>query len=112
VQGQVAAGVTGLSVTLSDGSIVQATVADGSFVAWWPGSATATSGELTSAKGLTVSCDPRNAEKLGGFAMGDPGLEPGRWADFDGEQLTISAARTKTSRARGSERVARLRVRQ
>jgi hypothetical protein len=53
VQGQVAAGVTGLSLTLSDGSTVQATVADGSFVAWWPGSATATSAAVTSATGTT-----------------------------------------------------------
>jgi hypothetical protein len=54
VQGQVAAGVTGLSFTLTDGSTVQATAADGSFVAWWPGSATATSAKVTSTTGTTT----------------------------------------------------------
>jgi hypothetical protein len=54
VQGQVAAGVTAISFTLSDGSKVQATVADGSFVAWWPGSATATSADVTSATGTAM----------------------------------------------------------
>jgi hypothetical protein len=54
VQGQVAASVTGISLTLSDGSNVQATVAAGSFVASWPGSATATSAEVTSATGTTT----------------------------------------------------------
>src|SRR5271165_705253 len=39
VQGQVAAGVTGVTLVLSDRSNVQATMAGGSFVAWWPGSA-------------------------------------------------------------------------
>jgi hypothetical protein len=54
VQGQVAAGVTGLNLILSDGSNVRATVADGSFVAWWPGNATATSAEMTTATGTTT----------------------------------------------------------
>ena len=54
LQGQVAAGVTGVTLVLSDGSNVQATVADGSLVAWWPGTATATSAQLASASGTTT----------------------------------------------------------
>ena len=54
LQGQVAADVTGITVVLSDGSNVQATVADGNFVAWWPGTATATSAQLASASGTTT----------------------------------------------------------
>ena len=54
LQGQVAADVTGVTLVLSDGSNVQATVADGSLVAWWPGTATATSAQLASASGTTT----------------------------------------------------------
>jgi hypothetical protein len=54
VQGQVAAGVSGVTLSLSDGNNVQATLADGSFVAWWPGSADTTSAQLASASGTTT----------------------------------------------------------
>lgn len=54
VQGQVAADVSGVTLLLSDASNVQATVADGSFVAWWPGRADATSAQVTSASGATT----------------------------------------------------------
>jgi len=53
-QGQVAADVTGVTLGLSDSSDVQATVADGSFIAWWPGSADATSAQVASASGVTT----------------------------------------------------------
>jgi hypothetical protein len=54
VQGQVQAGVTGVTVVLSDGSDVRATVADGSLVAWWPGSAHATAAHVTSGSATTT----------------------------------------------------------
>jgi hypothetical protein len=54
VQGQVIPGVTGVTLVRPDGSNVQATVADGSFVAWWPGSADATSAQVASAAGVTT----------------------------------------------------------
>ena len=54
VQGQVQAGVTAATLVLSDGSDVQATVADGSFVAWWPGSAHATAAHVTSGSETTT----------------------------------------------------------
>jgi hypothetical protein len=53
VQGQVEAGVTGATLVLSDGSDVQATVADGSLVAWWPGSAHATAARVTTGSATT-----------------------------------------------------------
>jgi hypothetical protein len=53
LQGQVQAGVTGATVVLSDGTDVQATVADGSLVAWWPGSAGATAAHATSGSAVT-----------------------------------------------------------
>ena len=52
VQGQVGVDVTGVTLSLSDGSNVQATVADGSFVAWWPGRADTTSAHVTSSSGV------------------------------------------------------------
>ena len=54
VQGQVQAGVTAATLVLSDGSDVQATVADGSFVAWWPGGAHATAARVTSGYATTT----------------------------------------------------------
>ena len=54
VQGQVVSGVTGVTLVRSDRSNVQATVADGSFVAWWPGSAGATSAQITSSAGVAT----------------------------------------------------------
>jgi hypothetical protein len=54
VQGQAVPGVTAVTLARSDGDEVQATVADGSFAAWWPGSADATSAQVTSASGVTT----------------------------------------------------------
>jgi hypothetical protein len=54
VQGQVGTGVTAVTLARSDGDEVQATVADGSFAAWWPGSADATSAQVTSTTGATT----------------------------------------------------------
>jgi hypothetical protein len=54
VQGQVEAGATAVTLGLSDGTDVQATVADGTFIAWWPGSASATSARVTDPAGATT----------------------------------------------------------
>jgi hypothetical protein len=54
LQGQVQAGVSAVTLILSDNSQVQATVADGSLVAWWPGSAHPTSAQATSSSGVTT----------------------------------------------------------
>jgi hypothetical protein len=54
LQGQVAGGVNAVSLVRSDGTRVQATVADGAFVAWWPGSADASSAEVASSSGATT----------------------------------------------------------
>jgi hypothetical protein len=54
LQGQVETGVTALTLTLSDNSHVQATVADGSLVAWWPGNTHPVSAQATTASGATT----------------------------------------------------------
>ena len=54
VQGQLGADATEVNLLLSDATNIQATVADGSFVAWWPGSTDATSAQVTSASGMAT----------------------------------------------------------
>ncbi len=69
VDGQTASGVTGVTLVRDDGQDVVATVSDGWFVAWWPGSATATSSQVSKASG-TVS------EQLEPLSMPLPGSGP------------------------------------
>ncbi len=52
MEGQVAADVTGLTVTLQDGTEVETTVGGGWFVAWWPNDQSAVSAEVTSSNGV------------------------------------------------------------
>lgn len=56
VDGHVAADVTAVSLTLADGSAVEATVADGWFLAWWPSAQTAVSAAITTPGG-TITQD-------------------------------------------------------
>jgi hypothetical protein len=52
--GRTGAGVTGVTIELSDGSSVQATVENGWYMAWWPGSVTAKDAEITTASGTST----------------------------------------------------------
>ena len=54
VEGQVDQGVTGVTLVRSDGDHIEATTGNGSFVAWWPGSLSATSAQITTATGVTT----------------------------------------------------------
>jgi hypothetical protein len=54
LQGQLESGVTGVTLGLTDGSQVQATVAGGSFVAWWPTNATAASAQASTSSSVTA----------------------------------------------------------
>jgi hypothetical protein len=54
LQGQVKPGVSAVTLVLSDHSRVQATVADGSLLAWWPGDASPTSAEATTGSGIAT----------------------------------------------------------
>jgi len=53
VEGRTASGVTGVTLVRDDGQDVVATVDDGWLVAWWPGSATATSAQVSTQSGTT-----------------------------------------------------------
>ena len=52
--GRIGAGVTAVTFELSDGSSVQATVAGGWYLAWWPGTVTATKAQVTTASGTST----------------------------------------------------------
>ncbi|HEX4106775.1 MAG TPA: hypothetical protein VHX88_01495 [Solirubrobacteraceae bacterium] len=58
VDGQVASGVTAVTLVRSDGSDVQATVQGGQFVAWWPGSTGVASAQVTTASGVSTQALP------------------------------------------------------
>lgn len=54
-EGRVGADVTGVTIVLMDGTQVSATVANGHFAAWWPGSAQAVAQEVATSSGTTTS---------------------------------------------------------
>jgi len=58
VDGPIGAGVTGVTITRSDGSSVQATVKDGWYLAWWPGTERATTAEVASASATSTQSFP------------------------------------------------------
>ena len=52
--GRAGDGVTGVTLTLDDGSAVQATVANGWYVAWWPSTQEVKSADITTQSGVTT----------------------------------------------------------
>jgi hypothetical protein len=59
VSGRAGAGVTAVTIERSDGSSVEATVADGWYLAWWPGTVAATNAEIATASGPSTVAFPR-----------------------------------------------------
>jgi hypothetical protein len=80
VDGRVASGVTAVNLVLDNGQDVVATVADGWLIAWWPGSATATSSQVTTASG--TSTEPLHSATKG--PPTPPGTTPGGCASAAG----------------------------
>lgn len=58
VDGPIGAGVTGVTITRSDGNPVQATVKNGWYLAWWPGSERAVTARVSSASGTRAQSFP------------------------------------------------------
>ncbi len=54
MEGRTGAGVTGVTLTLGNGSEVTATSGDGAFIAWWPGSRSVTSAAVATATGVST----------------------------------------------------------
>ena len=80
--GRTGAGVIGVAFELSDGTTVQATVSGGWYMAWWPGSATATTAEVTTTSGTasvavpaapTLPACPAGARCSAGYSQSGPG---------------------------------------
>ncbi len=59
VDGQVGSGVTAVTIDRSDGTAVQATVTGGWYLAWWPGTVSATQAEVTTASGTSDQSFPQ-----------------------------------------------------
>jgi hypothetical protein len=58
VDGRTGAGVTAVTIERSDGSSVQATVTNGWYLAWWPGTVAARNAEITTASGTSTVALP------------------------------------------------------
>lgn len=63
VDGRIGAGVTGVTVTRSDGSSVQATVKNGWYLAWWPGTERAVTARVASASQTSTQSFPTGPQQ-------------------------------------------------
>jgi hypothetical protein len=72
VEGQAGSDVTGATLVLDNGQKVEATTAGGWFEAWWPGSSTAVTAEVTTSQGTVTEQLPpwKQAPPLGAGANG------------------------------------------
>lgn len=101
VDGQLASGVSGVTLVRSDGSRVQATSGNGWFVAWWPNDVGVASAEVDSPSGqsaesftvpsptLPPAGDP-STHSCG--AVGPTGAASGSCSNGTGQGLTTSSA--------------------
>ncbi len=58
VDGQIGAGVTGVTITRTDGSSVRATVQNGWYLAWWPGTERAVTAQVATANATSTQSFP------------------------------------------------------
>jgi hypothetical protein len=65
VDGQIGAGVTGVTIARSDGSSVQATVKNGWYLAWWPGTARAATARVATASATSTQSFPTGPDHPG-----------------------------------------------
>jgi hypothetical protein len=63
VDGPIGDGVTGVTITRSDGSSVQATVKNGWYLAWWPGTERAVIARVSTASGITAQSFPSGPDR-------------------------------------------------
>ena len=111
VEGKVASGVSAVALVRSDGEDVQASLAGGLFVAWWPGSLDATNAQLTTASGTTTQ--PISTAALPAPAVPAPGsaCPPAATTTMGSAQVTCSGGGAGAPGATGSAaRAARARL--
>jgi hypothetical protein len=110
VDGRAGTGVTAVTIERTDGSSVQATVTDGWYLAWWPGTVTATNAEVTTASGTstvafpstpalsTPNC-PAGAHCASGYGFGNtPGSTQSSGVVSGGQSGTTGGASGSQSR--------------
>lgn len=98
VDGPIGAGVTGVNITRSDGSEIQATVQNGWYLAWWPGSERAVTAHVTTGAGISTQSFPSapNASTAPPCPAGahcSTGYGFGSAAGKGSERTTIGSAR-------------------
>jgi hypothetical protein len=109
VDGRTGAGVTAVTVDRSDGSSVQATVANGWYLAWWPGAVAATKAEVTTASGtstvafpslpaLSPPACPSEAHCAAGYSFGSAG-----GTHSAGQSTTVHVGGASAGRTSSSE---------
>ncbi len=110
VDGRVGTGVTAVTIERSDGSSVQATVTNGWYLAWWPGTVTATNAEVTTASGtstvafpttqaLSAPNCPAGAQCGSGYAFGNtPGSTASSGPVSGGQSGTTGGSSSSQSR--------------
>jgi hypothetical protein len=95
VDGRTGAGVTAVTIERSDGSSVQATVANGWYLAWWPGTAAPTNAKITTASAISTVAFPSTP------ALPAPACPPGAHCaagySFGGASGTHSAGQATTT---------------
>jgi hypothetical protein len=82
VDGPIGVGVTGVTITRSGESSVRATVKNGWYLAWWPGTARAVTARVASASGTSTQSFPRARQSAppcptGGHCTSGYGFGPG-----------------------------------
>jgi hypothetical protein len=104
VDGPIGAGVTGVTITRSDGGSVQATVKNGWYLAWWPGTERAVTARVASASGTATQSFPTAPDRpspacpAGAHCASGYGFASGR----------AHSALRSTGRIAGSNRAGRL----
>ena len=99
VDGPIGAGVTGVTITRTDGSSVQATVKNGWYLAWWPGTERAVTAQVASAEPepLRNRSRPRRTARARPVRRTPPAaaataLRPRRGMALDGRRYRSPAA--------------------
>ena len=64
VDGRIGEGVTSVTIDRNDGSSIQATVAGGWYLAWWPGTVRATTADVTTSTGTATEHFPSTPQGL------------------------------------------------
>ena len=98
--GRVGTAVTGVTIDLSDGTDVQATVSNGWYLAWWPGNVSATTAQVTTASGTNTITYPAapgaSCPKAGNCSFGY-GVSSGGSGSGSTQSMSIKSGSSSSS---------------